>query len=763
MKKRLISLLLAAALVVGLVPAAAAFGDVPSGELSAKLELLQQLDIIDGYTDGTFRPNNTLTRAEFTKLIVTMLGGGDEAELYSGYTIFTDVTSGHWAAGCINYAAKSTESGGLSLIKGYTDGSFRPNAIIKFGEAVTIVLRALGWSDATVGYNWPADYITKASQSGISDGVTLSAEQPVTRADGARIFYNSLFAAKADGTHIIDGLIGETIASAVIADVSADGVSLYGYTGTFANAAGLVRDDVGRRYKVTLSKDGGTILRAEALEESGSSVTITFAYYSGDEVTAVDGTVYKVTADTVAYANKDGEDAGATTFGAIRDDLSYGDTLRLETDSRGRVTSVVALYGEAAVAVYEPGDTQSTVLAALGAPSGVRIYKNGAETEFSALSEYDVLSYVPGGAVVVSDFKLNAVYTYAVPNSAAPNSIRVYGEMIPLAPCAKESVAAFKPNARLCLLFAADGRIAGAKDPDGSRAVGMYTGSSVQFVGGPEVSMTLEKTETGELVEVSVDGKGAPKASAVRNSAPDKDLDLEKMTLGGEALAPDCALYERAAAGVLPVRISRSDITADTVAAKDIVHVGRNSDGSANLVIFGDVTGDRYEYGRMSYRTESVSVGFVGSTEVMTTEREITLDNANGSTEAPARPSLQMPAGLRESVGEQNYYYIWAGVLKGRYTSAAGRTDERMLEAKPLEEKYEVGRAGFDGSSAVMLDGKRVPIAPGVQVFIESVGSFMSPSDFGGSVPQMVSAARAQSDKFDVYTANGKVRVIVVK
>ena len=146
----------------------------------------------------------------------------------------------------------------------------------------------------------------------------------------------------------------------------------------------------------------------------------------------------------------------------------------------------------------------------------------------------------------------------------------------------------------------------------------------------------------------------------------------------------------------------------------------------------------------------------------MTTEREITLDNANGSTEAPARPSLQLPSGLRESEDERAYY-IWAGVLKGEYTNVVGDTSERMLEAKPLGEKYSVGRADFDGSSAVILDGKRVAVADEVQVFIESVSAFMSPDDFGGSVPQMVSAARAQSDKFDVYTANGKVRVIVVK
>ncbi len=88
--------------------------------------------IIAGYPDGTFLPNNYITRAEFATIAARFLSGE-----YVGPDLFTDI-SGHWAAEYINRAANA------GWINGYPDGSFRPNAYITRAEAMTLVNSMLG-------------------------------------------------------------------------------------------------------------------------------------------------------------------------------------------------------------------------------------------------------------------------------------------------------------------------------------------------------------------------------------------------------------------------------------------------------------------------------------------------------------------------------------------------------------------------------------------------------------------------------------------
>ena len=92
---------------------------------------LSEFGILSGYSDGTFRPNNKITRAEFVKIAESF-----EA-LTWGLSPYNDVDGGHWA---FRYIVSSAVKGWIS---GYPDGSFRPNSFISRAEAVTIVNRLL--------------------------------------------------------------------------------------------------------------------------------------------------------------------------------------------------------------------------------------------------------------------------------------------------------------------------------------------------------------------------------------------------------------------------------------------------------------------------------------------------------------------------------------------------------------------------------------------------------------------------------------------
>ena len=108
--KRVMAAALAVVLILSCGVTASAFSDVSDSKISEDAAVLQMLGVIGGYADGSFRPAGNLTRAEFCKMAVTMLGHEAGADLYTGITIFPDVRSSHWASSYINYAAKEAKN-----------------------------------------------------------------------------------------------------------------------------------------------------------------------------------------------------------------------------------------------------------------------------------------------------------------------------------------------------------------------------------------------------------------------------------------------------------------------------------------------------------------------------------------------------------------------------------------------------------------------------------------------------------------------------
>lgn len=186
--RKLLALVLALALVFGTVGfAAAAPSDVAEDAAYAgAVERLMALGIVSGYEDGTYRPGNIVTRAEFAKLVVATLGLEDAAAFSAGMSLFSDVPADAWYAGYVNVAASQ------GLIVGYPDGTFQPNKTVSYPEAITILVRALGYSDEDLVGTWPLNYIVKASTLGVSDDVTITAAG-ANRGDVAILLDNTLF------------------------------------------------------------------------------------------------------------------------------------------------------------------------------------------------------------------------------------------------------------------------------------------------------------------------------------------------------------------------------------------------------------------------------------------------------------------------------------------------------------------------------------------------------------------------------------------
>lgn len=112
---------------------AGVFSDVPAGQWYAQaVNYLASAGIIDGYSDNTYRPNRTITRAEFTKMVSRF----DNLVLTSENR-FSDVSDSHWAVQYINSAYQK------NWIQGYPDGTFKPEKSITRAEVASLVNRRL--------------------------------------------------------------------------------------------------------------------------------------------------------------------------------------------------------------------------------------------------------------------------------------------------------------------------------------------------------------------------------------------------------------------------------------------------------------------------------------------------------------------------------------------------------------------------------------------------------------------------------------------
>ena len=212
MKKRILTWLLAISMLGSLltVPAGAAavtkFSDVSDSYTATAVEALRLMGVLDGYGDGTFRPDTVLNRAQFCKMAVYAMDGSGELGRYSTVTIFPDVKPSHWASAYINMASKK------GIISGFADGKFKPSQTVTAGQAVTILMRGLGYKDEDMGGVWPQSYMAEAQTNGLlkSTGIT-SAYAGLTRAQAARLFLNLFEAKHGKGDALFSYKVGEEV------------------------------------------------------------------------------------------------------------------------------------------------------------------------------------------------------------------------------------------------------------------------------------------------------------------------------------------------------------------------------------------------------------------------------------------------------------------------------------------------------------------------------------------------------------------------
>lgn len=176
------------------------FSDVnDSTPYNKAITKLVEEGVINGYEDGTFKPENTITRAEFSKLLA-IASAPSSQQFTATTTTFTDVadssSSSAWAIPYIAYAAQA------KIVNGYDEGNgtftFRPTNPVTYGEAVKMIVCALGYAPVvdTTKTPWYQGYLDVSVQMGLSKGAVALGDSPASRGLVAQLIYNMMYECK---------------------------------------------------------------------------------------------------------------------------------------------------------------------------------------------------------------------------------------------------------------------------------------------------------------------------------------------------------------------------------------------------------------------------------------------------------------------------------------------------------------------------------------------------------------------------------------
>ncbi len=190
--KNVFALIMAVVILLSAV-SVGAFDDVSEEHKYSKaISSLVSFKLLAGYEDSLFRPDNTITRAEFAAVMTRALnmesfvGGLDAGSVFSD--MLNEDGSNHWGSGYVRFAYDQ------GIIAGMGDGTFAPDSPVTFEQAIKMVVCTLGYGDSAIeNGGWPGGYLKVANDIGLMKNASLSpTDSPASRGIVAQIVYNAL-------------------------------------------------------------------------------------------------------------------------------------------------------------------------------------------------------------------------------------------------------------------------------------------------------------------------------------------------------------------------------------------------------------------------------------------------------------------------------------------------------------------------------------------------------------------------------------------
>ncbi len=203
-KRKLLSMILAMSMLCSLFAAgvsaeetvaAPVFTDITGLSCEEAVNHLAAVGIVNGRSEGIYAPNEGLTRAEMTAIILRAFGADDVEPIEK----FKDVPTTHWAYNYVETAYK------MGIINGMTATTFAPEGAVTYEQAVKMLVCAVNnGSKAEKEGGWPDGYIKVATDMGTLEGISASKGEALSRGTMAQMVYNFLMTAEDTFSYMYD-------------------------------------------------------------------------------------------------------------------------------------------------------------------------------------------------------------------------------------------------------------------------------------------------------------------------------------------------------------------------------------------------------------------------------------------------------------------------------------------------------------------------------------------------------------------------------
>ena len=398
--KKLLAMVLALVMTLSLaVSASAVKADEKINEDYAEaVAVLNGMGVFKGYEDGSFKPENNITRAEVATIIYRIytkdVAKNDKSGLYATYNKFSDMAGAGWAAGYIGYCANA------EFVKGYPDGTFKPSGNVTGYEVLAMILRAVGYdkNGEFTGADWALNVAKYAEQLKILENVakTTDLSAPASRELVAEILFRAI------------------------------NVPMVTYTAAFGyQNVGLNGDTDGKTFKnnVSLGKKNFDLEKDDKTADEFGRPTITWNYNTGDKETVIavkplatytepakNCDIYAdsgLKKDKVldVYTNSEKKD-GTYTVADNKNDASVTEQGRLTEVYSDRVVNVDTFLAKVEKAVAEKTDAKGHVTKAYVLVDEIYGFKGKFDAKFVTSDEFKADDMV---LVTVADGKIQSM------------------------------------------------------------------------------------------------------------------------------------------------------------------------------------------------------------------------------------------------------------------------------------------------------------------------------------------------------------------
>ena len=581
--------------------------------------VLKTLEIMVGDSNGNMRWDDTVTRAEFTKVATMISSYRKSIALNQRTSPFSDVPYKHWAVG---YIRAGVDNG---IINGYPDSTFKPEKEVLYEEALTILLKILGYTDSDCGGSYPSGQYSLANNIDLTEEIDAKLGDKLTRRQVADLLLNALDTKVKNSNFTLYNNFDVTkMEDVVLLATSKEDVGVplnkvmttngaFDYEIVLDNLIGLkgtIYVENGKTIILFLEDTNGVAEKQVVYSALSDGVIV----YNSGEFEQID-----IDDNTITYYNNK-----QSIFVSVKSAIQMGDIISVYRTENEEIDYISINKGNlSGPFVYNSNDNLKF--------DDYLILRNGTSIDVEDLEVNDVYYFSKDlGIVMVYNTKITGVYNSAIPNQEVPVSVEISGKQYEIESAdafkALSSTGKFKYGDTITALLGKDKKIAAVIDADSvgtdnigyliSAGIKNYDTDNNKKVSEYYISVVMTNGELVEykartdfsnyinsIVEITFKNDLASISKIRENNKKDISgiFNAESMYIGNYAVSKHVDIIDIGTTdnnkSALYVTVKPQRLDGVRLSSSNILYYEMNEKNAITKLVLKNVTGDYYSYG----------------------------------------------------------------------------------------------------------------------------------------------------------------------